>query len=183
MSLVLPSNPDLHRIYIRAVVVHLIYSIPLKKNPNYRVATCRQLLVSTTISEKLVSGISNAPTTQLCLHYLWLNHDQRCINRKPETALFTLALYQQRTTGEQPTMPRPQYLCTNLDSRHPGLVSQPYSSGGAALAWAVLAATAMTQTCQQSLCQRYINHKYDNHVRNTFVCPVIRDFVSTVMRE
>ena len=95
----------------------------------------------------------------------------------------TLGLYQQRTAWEQPTMPCPQCLCTNLDSRHPGSVRQPYSSGRAALARAVLAATVMTRTCPQPLYQRYINRNYDNHVRNTFVYPVIRDFVSTVMRE
>ena len=160
-----------------------VYSNPLEKNPNYDAATCRQHLVPIAIIGKLASGISTAPTTQLCLHYLWLNPDQRYINGKAETAVSAPALYQQRTTGEHPTMPRPQYLCTNLDSRHPGSVSQPYSSGGAALARAVLAATAMAQTCQQSLYQRYINRKYSNHVRNTFACLVIRDFVSTVMRE
>ena len=59
---------------------------------------CRQQLVSTAISGKLASSVSTAPTTQLCLHYLWLNRDQRYINRKPETAVSTLALYQRRMT-------------------------------------------------------------------------------------
>ena len=43
--------------------------------------------------------LSTAPTTQLCLHHLWLNRDQRYINRKPETTMSTVALYQQRTNN------------------------------------------------------------------------------------
>lgn len=56
----------------------------------------------------------NHPATRLCLQYLWLSRDQQ-YNNKPETAVSTLGLYQQRTTREQPTMPRPQHLCTKLD--------------------------------------------------------------------
>ena len=46
-------------------------------------------------------------------------------------------------------MPRPSYLCTDLDSLHPGPVRQPHSSVEAALARAGLTAPAMTQTYQQ----------------------------------
>ena len=60
---------------------------------------CRQQLVSTAISGKLASSVSTAPTTQLCLHYLWLNRGQRYINRKPETAVSTLAW---RIRGDNP---------------------------------------------------------------------------------
>ena len=179
MPHVLLSNCNLQRlIYARVVTVHLQQSA--ERNPNYDAVTCGQPLVSAAISGKLASGLSTASMT--VLHYLRLNRDQRYIYRKPKIAVTTLALHQQRTTGEQPTMPRPQCLCTNLDSRHPGSVHHPYGSGGVVLARAGLAAPAMTQTCQQSL-QRYINRSYDNHVRNTFVCRVIRHFISTEVQE
>ena len=120
----------------------------LEKDPNSDTTTCQNLLVSAAISGKLASGTSTATITQLYLYHLWLNFHQGYINHRSETAVSTLAWYQRRTPGEQPTIPCPQCLCTNLDSRHAWSVSQSYSSGGTALARAVFAATAMTQTCQ-----------------------------------